>query len=122
MGGGAFESGTEEIRRQPTGLARTAAFPTPGVEPELRDFLERILREVRDLRRVVEGRRCSDADLERLEALLPAVAGRFGSSPVTTRELRADAAIRATGPPSSRAFGALMAKAAHDGAVTSREG
>jgi hypothetical protein len=81
----------------------------------LREALERLER----IERRLEGRRCTPADIEQLERLLPAIAGAFGSAPTTTAELRGVTGIRAVGPSSSRAFGALLSKAAFDQAVTS---
>jgi hypothetical protein len=79
----------------------------------IREALERLER----IERRLEGRRCTPADVEALGELLPAVAGKFGSSPTTTAEMRRDPGIRAVGPSSSRAFGMLMARCARDGAV-----
>lgn len=78
--------------------------------------LEEILLQLRELRAIIEPRRCSPADLDALKRLLPAIAGRWGSGPVTVAEILTNAAIRALWTGSRGSLGSLLSRAAADGA------
>src|SRR5262245_3002784 len=63
-----------------------------------------------------KAKKCSIADIELLEKLLPAIAGRFGSSPFRVSEALADPAIRAmSGSLQPTRLGSLFAKAVRAG-------
>jgi hypothetical protein len=83
--------------------------PCP-MEPTIRA----ILAEVQQIHLLLQPKRCTPGDIDLLAKLLPAVAGKFGSSPVRTREILADPAIRATVNGSRGAIGTLLARAADD--------
>jgi hypothetical protein len=78
--------------------------------------LDEIRRELRALRGLLQPRRCTPADEAILCRILPAIAGTFGSSPVTVREVLADPAIKALYPGSKGSLGNLLSRAAADGA------
>jgi hypothetical protein len=82
--------------------------------PALREIRE----ELRQIRQLLQPRKCSPADRAQLETLLPALAALFGSAAFSTGEALADPAIR-TISGSCQATGSLLGRAADDEAVIS---
>ena len=76
--------------------------------------MQEILSELRQIRALIQPRRCSSQDLAKLAQLLPAIGGRWGSTPVTTREILSDPAIRVLFPGSKGSLGSLLSRAAAD--------
>jgi hypothetical protein len=79
--------------------------------------LQEIREELRELRLLLRPKKCSTADMEVLSRVLPAVAGRWGSSPITAREILTDPAIQALFPGSPGSLGSMLSRAEADRAV-----
>ena len=77
-------------------------------------ILQQILCELQEIRNLLRPKKCSPADLQLLERLIPGIAGKFGSAPVRTCEILADPALRAIANSSPGAVGGLLARAADD--------
>ena len=85
-------------------------------ESNVTDLLEAVLLELKALRALLGRQRRVNTEV--LTVLLPAVAGKFGSTAVTTREILQDVAIAAVvGDLSPSQVGALLATAADAGAA-----
>jgi hypothetical protein len=80
--------------------------------------LAQIREELASIHGLLGPKRCTQADRGRLERLLPALAGLFGSTAFSTSEALEDLAIR-TISGSSQATGALLGRAADDQGVVS---
>lgn len=77
--------------------------------------LSRIDRRLARIERHLRARRCTPADLELLQRLLPAWAGRLGSQPVLVAELRTRRDLAGVlGSLSARSLGCLLSRAAAD--------
>ncbi len=83
---------------------------------DLNEILRGILDRLTAIEDLLQPVRCTAADVEALNRLLPAVGGLFGSSPSRTRELLVDPAIRALYSGSLQSLGMLFSRAADDGA------
>jgi hypothetical protein len=83
---------------------------------ELRAEIMEVRQDIRRILDILQPRKCSQADLRILAELLPAIAGKFGSCAITTREILEDPGIRALFAGSAGSLGALLGKAADDGA------
>ena len=77
-------------------------------------MFERILRELAEIRQVIEPKHCTPADLKLLAKLLPAIHDYLGKSAFTTWEVLIDPGIAELAP-NANALGNLLSRAAHDG-------
>lgn len=78
--------------------------------------LQQVLAELREIRALLQPKKCSAADHEALLRLLPAIAGFQGSKPFRVWEIMIDPAIAKIGK-SPAAVGGLLSRAAKDGIV-----
>jgi hypothetical protein len=77
-------------------------------------FFSEIMLKLAKIEALLQPKKCTAADIEILERLLPAIAGAFGSEAITTKELLMDPGIAGLNLGSHGVIGSLLGRFAED--------